>query len=346
MPASDVLVVGGGLLGLCTAWSLREGGARVSVFDAGRAGAAASWAGGGILWPIYPWRYPPCVQLLALAGAARYPDLCQNLTAVSGVDCELRRSGVLILDVSERAAALRWAGENNTCAIIHDEASLAATAPGLRASQAVGLPGVRQVRNPRLCKALVRALRARGVGMREHCRVRSLRMAGGRVQGIQTDTGNVAGAAVVIAAGSWSTAIAPADALAPVRPVKGQMLLLRGRPGLLATIIVRDGHYLIPRADGHILVGSTVEHAGFDTTPTAAARKRLQSFAISLLPALAGLPVVAHWAGLRPATDDGLPRTGPVPAVPGLYVNTGHYRNGVVCAPAAGALLAEQVLRG
>ncbi|MDN5940160.1 MAG: FAD-binding oxidoreductase, partial [Salinisphaera sp.] len=246
-------MAGGGLLGLCTAWYLRRRGLSVTVFDAGRAGGAASWAGGGILWPIYPWRYPLQVQNLALAGAARYPALCKALYAAPGIDCELRRCGALVLDEGEREAALAWAATRGWDAVVQDAAVLTAIAPGLRARQAVALPQVTQLRNPRLCRALVQALRRDGVAVREHCAVHGLRLSAGRIQELDTEQGPALARRVVIAAGAWSDQLAPAGVVPRVRPVRGQMLLLRGRPGLLPGIVIRAGRYLIPRADGRIL---------------------------------------------------------------------------------------------
>lgn len=344
---SDVVIAGAGLIGLTLAWELRLRGARVTLLDAGQPGREASWAGGGILWPVYPWRYPCAVQELAIAGAAAYPALCDTLQERTGIDSELRRCGVLVFDPGEHEAALAWAKANAAVAEPLDAAALAARLPGVEPATAAALwfPEVAQLRNPRLCRALVTALQDDpDASLRFGCPAQAVQRNQGRFAGFRCNGETITGAAGVIAAGAWSSAIEGADGLPRVFPVKGQMLLLRGAPGLLPHILIRGGHYAIPRADGRILVGSTVEHRGFDAAATPAVANELRAAAHSLWPPLAELPVEKHWAGLRPATDNGLPFIGPLPAVPGLYASVGHYRNGVANAPAAAARLAGQIL--
>lgn len=338
---SDVVIAGAGVIGLIAAWYLRRRGATVTVLDAGAAGREASWAGGGILWPIYPWRYPASVRALAERGAALYPDLCDTLTEVTGIDPEWRRTGALVLDRDERDAAVAWADEAGWDHALLTPRALAGHAPGVNADEGgVYLPEVAQIRNPRLCRALVAALRADGVRVLEHRRVNEVIREHGRFVGFRTDAGVVAGDEGVIATGAWSGGIAGLPELPPVAPVKGQMLLLSGRSGLLPHILVRRGRYAIPRADGRVLVGSTVERAGFDQTPTRAVADQLRTEAKALAPVLADCDVQAHWTGLRPATRDGEPFVGAVPGVDGLFASLGHYRNGLAHAPAAAERLA------
>lgn len=343
MRATDVAIAGGGLIGLLTAYMLTEVGLSVRLLETGEAGREASWAGGGILWPIYPWRYPEAVQVLAQRGRRLYPALCEALYESTGIDPEYRETGLLLLDQGERAAALHWCDEHDEPVQILDASGMGSHQPGLGTSAgALYLPRIAQVRNPRLCRALVRALRQRGVVIEERTPATGIAARAGRFQGLQAADGLRPAGIGVIAAGAWSGRLLPG---LDVYPVKGQMLLLRGGPGLVRHILLRDGDYVIPRADGRILVGSTVEETGFDKAVDAGVRQSLASGASATLPALGRLPLEAHWAGLRPATADGVPFIGRVPEMDGLYVNTGQYRNGVVNAPSSARLLA-QMIRG
>ena len=164
------------------------------------------------------------------------------------------------------------------------------------------------------------------------------------------DRGSVSAGRVIVCGGAWTgRLLAQAGVWLPVRPIKGQMMLFRtpltsGCRQLLERVVLADGRYLIPRADGRVLVGSTLEEADFDKTPTAAARASLHASAVAMLPVLAACEVEHHWAGLRPGSPDGVPFIGAVPGIRGLFINAGHYRNGLVLAPAATRLLVDQLL--
>lgn len=344
---SDVVIAGAGVIGLTIAWYLRARGATVTVLDAGCAGREASWAGGGILWPIYPWRYPASVRTLAERGAVLYPGLCVALADATGIDPEWRRTGALVLDRAERDAAVAWADDAGWRYEILTLRSLASRVPGVNADEgAVYLPEVAQIRNPRLCRALVTALRADGMRVLEYSRVHEVVSENGRFAGFRTADGVIEGNSGVIAAGAWSGGIAGVPGLPAVAPVKGQMLLLAGRSGRLPHVLVRRGRYAIPRSDGRVLVGSTVEQAGFDQVPTRAGSDQLHATAASLAPMLADFKPEAHWTGLRPATPDGEPFMGAVPGIDGLFASIGHYRNGLAHAPAAAEMLAKRIAEG
>jgi glycine oxidase len=188
-----------------------------------------------------------------------------------------------------------------------------------------------------LLDALHGAAHAAGVRVYWERMVTALDTSGDRVRGVQCADGKVAAGATVIASGAWSARLVPGI---DVRPVRGQILELDAPAGALNRIIVSGHRYLLPRADGRIVVGSTVEEAGFDAAPTAAGAKELRAFASGLLPASAAWPVLRHWAGLRPGSADGIPIIGSVPGRPGLWLNTGHFRNGITLAPGSAARLA------
>jgi len=345
MESADVVVIGGGLIGLLTARELSAAGASVTVLERGQPGRESSWAGGGILSPLYPWRYPDPVSELARWSQGVYPELCRALAA-TGIDPEWTRSGMLLLD-GQREPAGQWStrfGYPLETPSGDDVARLEPALAGPFEGGLLRLPTVAQVRNPRLLTALRRDLVARGVRIHAHRAVRGLRQEGGRVTAVETDAGPVAAGAAVLAAGAWSAEVAGGLPVPlPVRPVRGQMLLFRTPPGTLRHIVLDRGRYLIPRRDGRILAGSTMEEVGFDTGTTAPARAGIMRFARQRLPELAHCPIEWQWSGLRPGSPSGVPFIGPYPGIGGLFLNTGHFRNGVVMGPASARLLVDLV---
>lgn len=348
--AVDVLVVGAGAVGLTTALELHRAGLRVCVVDKQQPGQESSWAGGGILSPLYPWRYPDEVTRLAVLGQQRYQGLIEGLARDTLTDPEFRRSGFLSLGVDDAVAALEWAASYAARIEFPEPAALRALVPGLGerlrgpldAEQAnVYLPDVGQVRTPRLSRALYQYLSAQGVEFVLGSQVLGLEVSGARVRGVRCVDGRYQAGTVVVCAGAWTSNLV--DGLGPqsgIRPIKGQMLLFRAQPGLLQRIVIADGYYLIPRSDGRILIGSTLEDAGFDKTVSGPARRSLRDVATDMLPALADVPLEHHWAGLRPGRAGDVPIVSAHPQVEGLYVNAGHYRNGVVLAPGSAQLMA------
>ncbi len=341
MASTDIVIAGAGLMGLTSAYYLNQQGFSVRLIDAGPVAQQASWAGGGILWPLYAWHYPQAVQAMAQLGRQLYPDLCATLFDKTGIDTEYRQSGMLILDAGEQDAAREWCDANNEPL---EQISGDLAQPGLSVSDEVSfLPNVAQVRNPRLCKALKAALMESGVIIHEAEPVQSLVSRAGKFQGMQTAKAFYAAQMGIVATGAWTSQLLPQLSFFPV---KGQMLLLRATAGLLERILLKDGRYVIPRADGRILIGSTVEDSGFNTDVDADIAAKLKASFSELLPSLAGLSIEKHWAGLRPATQGGVPVVGEFPNTTGLYVNAGHHRNGVVAAPASAYLLAKIITDG
>ncbi len=213
-------------------------------------------------------------------------------------------------------------------------------------TRALQMPCVANVRNPRLVRALRQALlQMPNVTLHEHCPVSGFVLDGVRICGVQTAQGELLADRVVLAVGAWSgQLLSTLGVELPVEPVKGQMILYKCAEDFLPSMVLADGRYAIPRKDGHVLVGSTLEYAGFDKTPTDEALASLQASAVALLPALADAEVVGHWAGLRPGSPEGIPYIGEVPDYPGLWLNCGHFRNGLVLAPASCQLLADLML--
>ena len=346
----QVLIVGGGAIALLSAHTLAVAGVHVCLLEQGLLGQESSWAGGGIVSPLYPWRYSPAVTALAHWSQDFYPRLGEQLLAKTQIDPEVYVTGLywLDLDLDDEAKALAWAQREQRPLKRVEVSAVQRAVPALASGfgRALQMADVANVRNPRLVKALRAALQQMpNVTLHEQCAVTGFNREGGRVTGVRTANGDMHADQVVLAAGAWSGELLAKLGLAlPVEPVKGQMILYKCAEDFLPSMVLANGRYAIPRKDGHILVGSTLEYAGFDKTPTDEALASLQASAVALLPALADAEVVGHWAGLRPGSPEGIPYIGEVPEYPGLWLNCGHFRNGLVLAPASCQLLADLML--
>ncbi len=342
----DCLVIGGGLIGLLCARELTREGTQVHVIDRGEIGREASWAGGGILSPLYPWQYPAPITALARWSQRRYAPFLRELEKETGVDPQWERSGLLILDLEERELAQTWADENHVPLQLLAKEELFHCEPALERRWRGGLwlPEVAQLRNPRLLKALKLSLIRDEVEITEHTEVSRFIQEGNRVTGVEISSGRKLSAdRVILAAGAWSGTLLP-GLRRKIEPVQGEMVTFRTPPGLLSRMVLHRGHYVIPRRDGVVLAGSTVEYRGFHKMPTEKAREELRSAVIRMVPALAAYPIEHHWAGLRPGSPRGIPMIGEHPRIRGLFVNAGHFRNGVVTALASARLLTDLVI--
>lgn len=344
----QVVIVGGGVIGLLTAFNLASQVQSVILLDRSNVGQESSWAGGGIVSPLYPWRYNPAVTALAHWSQDFYPQLAERLFATTGVDPEVHTTGLYWLDLDDEAEALAWAKRENRPLSVVDISATHDAVPvlGPGFSRAIYMADVANVRNPRLVKSLKAALLALpNVTIHEQCEVSAFIRDGDAVVGVESSKGPIHGDQIVLTAGAWSGDLLKTLGLdLPVEPVKGQMILYKCASDFLSSMVLAKGRYAIPRRDGHILIGSTLEHEGFDKTPTESALESLKASAVELIPALAEAEVVGHWAGLRPGSPEGIPYIGAVPGFAGLWLNCGHYRNGLVLAPASCQLFADVML--
>lgn len=340
--SSEILIIGAGAAGLSTGLELAQRGLRVAILERGRAGGESTWAGGGILSPLLPWHYDERVNRLSEYSRSLLPEWVERLQSLSGQEAEWLDSGMLVLPPYDCDAAKSWCDAHAWPWSLRPAQDFL---PRTGTWDALWLPGVSQVRNPALIRVLRGAVQAAGVRLVEDAEVQGLTVSGGRVTGVASTQGRFQADAVVLTAGAWSGSLSGLDALARrVYPVRGQMLLFKLDPGALRCIVFKDGRYLIPRRDGHVLAGSTLEEVGFDKSTTTMAREDILAFAGGLLPGLNRSTLTMHWSGLRPGSPDNVPVIGRYPGLDNLFLNTGHYRYGVTMAPGSARLLASLLL--
>ena len=354
----NVAIIGAGVIGLAIAWRLAARGTSVQVFDRGAAGAGASHAAAGMLAACAEAE-PGEEALVALGreSQARWGAFAAELLAASGIDVELRPEGTLLLALTADDQArlthqlvfqqkldlpLQWISAADTR---RREPHLAGKLAG-----AVFSPEDTQVDNRKLVAALRVAAEAAGVSVREYRSVSAISSRGGRVDGIiLADGTKVEADVVVLAAGAWARGIEGVDPKLrpPVRPIKGQMLALRmdSAAPLLSHVVWAPGAYLVPRRDGRLLVGATVEEKGYDTSLTAGGILTLLEAAWRAVPAIEELAVDEMWVGHRPGSRDDAPILGAGP-IDGLIYATGHHRNGILLAPITADAMARLILDG
>ena len=342
MLETDVVVIGAGVIGMMVARELLQSGKRVIICEKNaQAVSEASYAGGGIISPLHPWRYSQPMLDLAAWSHEHYPFLIDELTRSTGIYVPLNKTGMLIPDVSEKEAALAC---RFLKAHIIDSKQAFDIEPGLvSVEEAIWVPDVRNVRNPSLCAALIRDVERKSIRVLRQQPVLSLLESDGKIAGVKTTDYQINAEQTVITAGAWSQQFLSDDEQ-KVFPVKGQMIAFKARPGVLRSVNLKDHHYLIPRHDGVILAGSTTEYSEFDKHLTDQAFQQLYSFAIDLLPALKYYPIRWHWSGLRPGNKRDTPYIGQVPDRDNLYICAGHYRNGLLSAPASARLISQIML--
>jgi len=345
---TDCIVIGAGLIGMLTARELVNAGLRVTILDRQQPGRESSWAGGGILSPLYPWKYSDAVNVLASWSQQRYADLCQQLMEHSGVDPQWTQTGLLVADVEEPDLLDRWQKRFSVELEKVTVKRMRQIEPelGINVAEAIWFPRVAQVRNPRLVQALRASLERDGVEFRAECPAQEWIVNGSQVSAVKTPQGDLSADTYIVASGAWTGELLAATGLQlPVEPVRGQMLLFNAPPGLVRTMTLYKTRYVIPRRDGRVLVGSTLEHVGFDKQTTQEACNDLKASAYELIPALADHVIERHWSGLRPGSPEGVPAIGPHPSLKNLFINAGHFRNGVVLGLASARLAADHILQ-
>ncbi len=341
---NDLIIIGGGVIGLSIAREVQALGLDPVVLDRRRAGRGASWAAAGMLSPLGEALEPGPFLELGLSSLARWPGYAAELEKETGIPIEFRECGKIRIATSQSEEdrlmnRLRWAHERGFPARWLSPTELAEFEPELRRDVRGGLLLEEDYRvdNRALGHALLASVRQRGIPVEEGSGVTRLVLKEDRCTAVELDDGTILPAqSVVLAAGAWSGAVEGLPDPVPVRPIRGEMAALHPRFSLEGRVLESEGIYLVPRDDGRVLLGATEDEVDFAPGPTAGGLTAILNAALALVPSLRNAPVSEIWCGYRPGSPDGMPILGRHPQVQGLYLATGHYRNGILLTPATG----------
>jgi len=332
---SDIVIVGGGIIGLYSAYLLALRGIKSTLIDKGDFGKESTWAAGGILTPLLPWDYSEKILFLTRNASGIYQNLAAKLLQDTNYDIEHWVCGLTVF--SNKTAQIKdWCNQNN----VHYKKE------NNHLSQ-VHLTDIAQIRTPILIKALIKQLENLGVTLLNNTSVTQCCIEHNKIIGIETSTGLINTSKLIWATGAWASKISPVNVqlCTPViEPIKGQMIALENCPVQLSSILFKNGHYLIPRKDGLILAGSTLENVGFVNSVTDLAKETLWKRSVDMMPELATSNITHHWAGLRPGSKDNIPTIGPHPDIEGLFYNIGHFRYGIAMAPKSCEILTKWII--
>ncbi|MEC9096348.1 MAG: glycine oxidase ThiO [Planctomycetota bacterium] len=352
--ASDIVIIGGGVIGLSIAYELACRGQQVQVLERGKQlGREASWAGAGILPPANPNSALNPAEKLRGISHQLHPQWAERLQQESGIDTGFRRCGGIYL-ARKPGEAASLAGY---ISLLHQEGieaskitkgQLLDLEPTLDPDQfhaAYLLPDELTLRNPRHVKALAKSCKLRGVQIHTQCEVLDIECSKGTINGLVTTTGSVTGQQYCITAGAWSSKLLKriTDIPTGIVPIRGQMILFEAPENLIHHVLNEGSRYLVPRADGKVLAGSCEEEVGFQKGTTPEMLEQLEDFAYSLVPALKEHEITMSWSGLRPGSFDGVPYIGKIPDVDNLFIAAGHFRSGIHLSTGTAVLMADLV---
>ncbi len=349
---ADVVVIGGGVIGLSIARELLlRGPIDVALIERGDLGAEASWAAAGILAPQIEADTSGEFFRFACASRDMYRQFAAALREESGIDVELDTTGTLYVGFTEQCEVElrhRYQWQTNQDLSVEWLSGVDARRLELKLSDSVScalrFPNDFQVESRRLIAALTRTNEKLGVRLLSNCNVLSLTIQGETICGVETSKGSISAPVVVIAAGAWSSLISCMPSWLSIEPVRGQMLCFKPSSQIAQHVIYSSRGYLVPRKDGRLLAGSTSDHVGFEKCTTDEGVNAIRSMAGEIVPWLRDFSLEDSWAGLRPCAPDALPVLGPSEDVRGLFFATGHYRNGILLAPITGKLIADAIV--
>lgn len=343
---ADVIIVGGGIIGLTTALFLAKRKVSVIVLDRTSIGTEASWAGAGILPPAVTKHARSSLDHFRAFGTEHFPEFSANLKTHTGIDNGFIPSGGIDLKpFSDHQLNAEWASPGVICNIWSREEALA-NEPKVefQTDQVHYFPQMAQIRNPRHMRALQLRCQQLGVDLRPGHAASNLQFENGRVNGVETPLGTFSAARYLIATGAWSNALTnPFHLNLRIKPIRGQIVLLKPDFPVLQRLLLHDNAYLVPRADGRILVGSTEEDVGFVKETTVGGISQLLRFASELVPDLVYSKMETSWAGLRPGTQDGLPVVDRIPECENAFIAAGHFRYGVQLSLATAQVMTEMM---
>jgi glycine oxidase len=352
MSRHDAIVLGGGIIGCALAEELARRGQRVAVIERGAIGQEASSAAAGILSAQFDLPQPGPLFELCQTARHMYPRWVEHLQRRSGLDVGYHVDGILYLAMSGREEQrmkrqARWQRRAGLRVEEWSPKEVRRHEPVVdgRIARGFHFPTEAQVDNVQLMCALAAACRTAGVELRERTTVRRVVVRGGVVRGVETDHGSLDAPVVVNCLGSWASMSGTFPAPIRVEPARGQMLAFQGPKRLVRHALMSERAYVVQRRDGRLLVGSTVEHVGFEKSLTLEGMHGILEGICRMTSALSRCAFLEAWAGFRPYTTDTLPVLGKAP-IEGLYVATGHFRHGILLAPVTASLLAELILRG
>ncbi|MDQ3132577.1 MAG: glycine oxidase ThiO [Acidobacteriota bacterium] len=351
---SEVLIVGGGIIGLAIARGLQLSGIKeITILERGEIGRESSYAAAGMLAPYAETDEKTDFTEFCAKSLNLYPNFAEELNAETGVDIELDCNGSLYLafteaDSKEIGRRYEWQ-KRAGLSVEHLTARETLRAepfvsPDVRES--LFFPNDWQVENRRLLFALEKYTELNHIKIIENAEIVNLLIENNRIIGAETETVKFHAATVVIATGAWTSLIkAESFVLPQVKPIRGQMISYQTAKRLFGKVIYSPRGYIVPRTDGRILVGATVEDAGFDKSITDAGTELLRETALEMSPGLGNLEIAEKWVGLRPFAADGLPILGAFPEVENLFVATAHYRNGILLAPLTAKVIVEKIAK-
>lgn len=341
MSKQHTMIIGGGIVGCMTAMELINRGHRVTIVErnqiASQTSGESSWAGGGIIFPLLPWMYSEAVNTLTHNSASFYRELTQRLAQETGFSSDFAQSGFLLLPKFDLNAAQDWCKRNQVSFQPVKASAFGVASPS--GDDGLWLPSVCQIRPPYLMQGLRKWLEQHNVTMLEHTQLKPLEESD-ELKAWQTTSGETLRAdQFVVTSGAWSfDLLKETSAKLNIKPMRGQILLYKPAKNL-QQMVYREGFYMIPRLDGYLLAGSTLEDVGFDNGVTEDVREELRIKAETIMPELKGEPIIKHWSGLRPGTPENLPTIGAHPTIKNLFLNTGHFRYGLTMAPASAKLV-------
>lgn len=350
---SDVLIIGGGIIGLAIARELHKKGVpKITILERGAIGKEASHAAAGMLAPHAETDKLDDFFFFCDESNKLYPNFAAELFDETGVDIELDREGTLYLaftetDAKEIRNRFKWQ-KGAGLQVEHLSAQETRQAepfvsPDVRES--LFFPNDWQVENRQLVHALQKFAELNDIKIRENTEVTRLLTENGKITGAETDTEKFFAGKVILATGAWTSFIKTEDfAMLQVKPIRGQMIAFHTAKRLFQKVIYSPRGYLVPRFDGRVLAGATMEDVGFDRNTTESGINFLHENALEIAPSLVNLEVAEEWAGLRPFAADGLPILGSFPSVENLFLATAHYRNGILLAPLTAKILAENII--